>query len=213
MPAFHEVQFPVDISRGSTGGPKRLTDIVTLRSGFEERNSIWANSRHAYDAGIGLRSMSDVYDVKKFWEARSGMLYGFRWKDWSDYKSGDPLAAITATDQVIGTGDGSNDTFQLKKAYTSGATTYTRTIKKPVSGTVRVAVAGVEKTITTHFTVDTTTGEITFTMGNIPTLGQSVTAGFEFDVPCRFDQDELNINMELFSAGEIQTIKIMEIRV
>lgn len=213
MPAFHEVQFPVDISRGSSGGPMRVTDIVPLRSGFEERNSIWADSLHQYDAGIGLRDMTDVYEVKKFFEARKAKLYGFRWKDWSDFKSGDPTVAVTPLDQAIGTGDGATATFQLKKTYTSGGYSYVRNIKKPVSGTVRVSVAGVEKTITTHWTVNLTTGIITFTGGNIPTLGQAVTAGFEFDVPARFDQDMLNINVELFNVGEVQSIKIMELRV
>lgn len=213
MPAFHEVQFPTDISRGSSGGPKRMTDIVTLRSGFEERNSIWANSRHMYDASFGLTDMSDMYAVKKFFEARRGKLYGFRWKDWSDFKSVEPTSSTSSTDQVIGTGDGSTDDFQLKKTYTDTGGSYVRNITKPVSGTVKIAVAGVTKTVTTHYTVDHTTGIVTFTMGNIPTLGQSVTAGFEFDVPARFDQDELNINVELFNVGEIPTIKIIEIRV
>lgn len=210
MPSFHEVRFPEDISRGSSGGPERIDDIVTLRSGYEERNTTWENSLHSYDAGIGLRQMSDVYLVKEFFEARRGRLYGFRWKDWSDYRSKGPTDAVTPTDQVIGTGNGVTTAFQLKKLYTSGGETYSRDIKKPVTGTVKVAVAGVEKLETTHWTCNYATGVITFLAA--PASG-SVTAGFEFDVPVRFDVKKLDINVELFSAGAVPAIKIQELRV
>lgn len=210
MAAFHEVQFPTDISKGSSGGPKRVTDVVTLRSGFEERNSIWNNSLHSYDAGLGLRDMADVYAAKEFFEARRGRLYGFRWKDWSDYRSKSPVDAVSPTDQSLGTANNVITTFQLRKTYTSGGESYVRNIKKPVQGTVKVAVAGVEKLETTHWTCNYATGVITFL--SAPVSG-AVTAGFEFDVPARFDQDDFNVNVELFNAGEVPSIKIVELRV
>lgn len=211
MPSFHEVRFPDDISRGSSGGPERMDDIVTLRSGFEERNAIWENSLHSYDAGIGLREMEDVYVVKEFFEARRGRLYGFRWKDWSDFKSKGPTESVSPTDQNIGTGTGALTTFQLKKTYTSGGETYTRDIKKPVQGTVKVSVDNIEKLETSDWTCDYSTGIITFL--SAPALNKVVKAGFEFDVPVRFDLKKLDINVELFSAGSVPTIKIQEIRV
>lgn len=211
MPAFHEVQFPTDISRGSSGGPERLDDIVSLRSGFEERNTIWANSLHSYDAGIGLRDLADVYAVKEFFEARRGRLYGFRWKDWSDYRSKGPNEVVAPTDQTIGTGTGSLFTFQLKKVYSSGGYTYSRDIKKPKTGTVKISVNDVEKLETTHWTCDYATGIVTFITA--PPSTQLVKAGFEFDVPVRFDQKKLEINVELFNAGSVPAIKIQELRV
>lgn len=211
MPAFHEVQFPDSISKGSSGGPMRVTDIVTLRSGFEERNTIWANSRHMYDAGLGIRSMDDIYEVKAFYEARRGKLYGFRWKDWSDFRSGPPNTPVTPLDQLIGTGTGALTTFQLKKTYDSGGYTYVRDITKPVEGTVKLAVNGVEKLETSDWTLDYTTGVVT--MLSAPGNSLSVRAGFEFDVPVRFDQDQLEINVELYSAGQVPNIKIVELRV
>ena len=48
------VRFPTAISRGAQGGPERRTDVVVLGSGFEERNSRWANSRRSYNAGYGV---------------------------------------------------------------------------------------------------------------------------------------------------------------
>ena len=76
--SFHEVRFPTNLSFGSTGGPERRTDIVTMNSGHEERNSTWADSRRKYDAGIALRSLNDLQDIIAFFEARHGRLYGFR---------------------------------------------------------------------------------------------------------------------------------------
>lgn len=209
--AFHEIQFPTGISRGSSSGPTRLTDVVTLRSGYEQRNTIWADSRHRYDAGLGLQDLKDLYEVLKFFEARRGRLHGFRWKDWTDYKSLDPISATTSTDVNIGTGDSSTTTFQLVKIYTDSAGSYTRTIKKPVSGSVKIAVDSTTQTPGTDFTVDTATGIVTFT--SAPGIGLAVTAGFEFDVPVRFDMDEITVNVEQFNAGAIPAIDVVEIRV
>ena len=210
--AFHEIRFPTAISRGSQGGPERRTDVVALGSGFEERNSRWADSRRSYNAGYGLRSLDDLHAVIAFFEERRGRLHGFRWRDHADWKSCPPQAQPTALDQVIGTGDGSNPTFQLKKTYGGAHAPWAREIKKPVSGTVLVAVAGVAKTFGTHFSVSTTTGQVQFLSGHIPTSGQNISVGFEFDVPVRFDTDRLEVNLSGFEHGAIPSIPLIEIR-
>jgi uncharacterized protein (TIGR02217 family) len=210
--SFHEVRFPTAISRGCSGGPERRTDVVVLGSGFEERNSRWANSRRVYNAGYGVRSLNELYDVVAFFEERRGRLYGFRWKDHSDWKSCAPDATPAALDQVIGTGTGVLAAFQLKKTYGVSFAPWVREIKKPAAGTVKVAVAGVAKTAGTHFTVDPSTGVVTFLAGNIPANGASVTAGFEFDVPVRFDSDKLEVNVNGFHHGAIPNIPIIEVR-
>ena len=138
--AFHELRFPDNISRGAKGGPERRTQVVTLASGDEERNASWANSRRHYDAAYGIRRADDLAAVIAFFEARNGRLYGFRWKDWADYKSCLPSAAVTAFDQPLGTGDGTTTVFQLKKLYASGSQTWTRTILKPVAGSVQTGI-------------------------------------------------------------------------
>jgi len=208
--SFHEVQFPPSISFGSTGGPERRTEIVTLASGHEERNSPWALSRHRYNAGLGARSLDDVQDIIAFFEARHGRLYGFRWKDWPDWKSGPSNAAPSAGDQLLGTGDGVTVLFQLSKTYTSAAQSYVRPITKPVAGSVLVADNGVPLNEGTDYTIDTTLGTVTFVTP--PATGASLTAGFSFDVPVRFDTDYLEINLRAFKAGEIPAIPILEIR-
>lgn len=204
---FHEIRFPFPIAFHSTGGPERKTEIVVLGSGFEERNAVWANSRRRFDAGYGVKTLGDLHAVIAFFEARLGRLYGFRFKDALDFKSCAPDTALSPLDQPLGTGDGHTTVFQLSKTYTSGSASWTRTIKKPVAGTVRVAVAGTEHM--SGFTVDTTTGLVTF--ASAPASAAALTAGFEFDTPVRFDTDQLSINLASFTAGEIPNIPLVEI--
>jgi uncharacterized protein (TIGR02217 family) len=208
--AFHDVQFPVGLSFGSTGGPERRTEIVTLANGFEERNTPWAHARRRYDAGLGVRSLDDLADLVAFFEARQGQLHGFRWKDWTDFKSCGPSAQVRADDQVIGTGDGATQSFALVKSYVSGGTSYARPIAKPVAGSVRVAVGGTEQPAAA-FSVDVITGVVT--CSTPPADGATVTAGFEFDVPVRFDTDRLAISAAGFQAGEVPDVPVVEVRV
>ncbi len=208
---FHEVRFPANLSFGSVGGPERRTEIVTLANGHEERNSPWAHARRRYDAGVGMRSLDDIETLVAFFEARRGQLYGFRWKDWSDYKSCAPSATIGFEDQVLGTGDGSRTDFQLRKLYRSGPAEYSRPITKPVRGTLRVGVARTELSETVHYTADYTTGIISFLTP--PGDGAEVTAGFEFDVPVRFDTDSIRTSVAGFQAGEMPSVPVVEVRV
>jgi uncharacterized protein (TIGR02217 family) len=207
---FHEIRFPSALSFGSAGGPQRRTDIVTLANGFEERNTPWEHSRRSYDAGLGLRSMDDVETLIAFFEARRGQLYGFRWKDWSDFKSCKPSAEIGSLDQELGRGDGVTRTFQLVKTYHSGGQSYARPIRKPVRGTVRAALAGDTKVETIDYSVNEETGEVTFV--SAPDIGVRVTAGFEFDVPVRFDTDRISTSAASFKAGEIPSVPVVEVR-
>ncbi len=208
---FHDVRFPAALSVGSSGGPERRTEIVTLQNGFEERNSPWAHSRRRYDAGLGVRSLDDLAEIVAFFEARQGQLYGFRWKDWTDFKSCAPSAAPAAADQSVGTGDGAETVFQLVKGYASGVQGYGRPVVKPVAGTVKVAVGGITIFEGTDFSVDHATGRVV--MVAPPALGAVVTAGFEFDVPVRFDTDRITASLAGFAAGEIPSIPVVEVRV
>lgn len=207
---FHEVRFPANMGFGSTGGPQRRTEIVTLANGFEERNAPWSQSLHRYDAGMGLRNLDDVQALIAFFEARGGQLYGFRWKDWADFKSCAPSAEPGPLDQRIGTGDGGARDFQLGKTYASGGAQYHRVIAKPVAGTVRVAVADVPLRESVGFTVDETTGVVT--LAEAPAAGVPVTAGFAFDVPVRFDTDRIEISVSNFQAGHVPHVPVVEVR-
>jgi uncharacterized protein (TIGR02217 family) len=207
--AFDNVTFPIAIARSSTGGPERRTDVVTTASGHEERNSRWAHSRRRYNIGSGMKSLADIQAVVAFFEARRGRLHGFRFRDHTDHKSCAPSASPSRNDQVLGLGDGVRMQFQLVKTYGTAPREYVRTILAPVASTVVVAVNGVEATA---FSVNVTTGVVTFNAGNVPPLNATVTAGFLFDVPVRFDTDAISINLSHFEAGEIPDIPLLEVR-
>ena len=208
---FHEVRFPTSLSFGSVGGPERRTEIVTLSNGFEERNSPCSQSRRRYDAGMGMRSLDDLAAVFEFFETRSGQLYGFRWKDWSDFKSCAPSAEIEAVDQIIGIGDEIRTEFQLVKNYRSGVSVHQRAITKPVENLVKIAVSGEEAIYGTDFSIDYETGLVRFQ--SPPSEGAEVTAGYHFDVPVRFDTDRIECSVGAFSAGEIPSVPVVEVRV
>ncbi len=208
---FHEVRFPETLSLGAIGGPQRRTDVVTLANGFEERNTPWAHSRRVYDAGIGMRSIDDLQRVIGFFEARMGQMHGFRWKDWADYKSSAASAKIAFDDQSIAIGDAEQSVFQLVKNYASGEQVYKRPIRKPVEGTVRVGVEQDELRDGVEYEVNPTTGEITF--ATPPELGTEVFAGYEFDVPVRFDTDRILASVESFQAGQVPDVPVIEVRI
>lgn len=210
MPSpFHEVRFPLALSYGSRGGPERRTEIVTLGSGDEERNSLWRHSRRTYNAGPALRRAEDVAVLIAFFEERRGPLYGFRWRDTFDHASAPPGREPAPTDQVLGTGDGTTRVFPLAKTYGGAFAPYARPITKPVAGSVTVAVGGVALA-PAAFTVDATTGLVTLTAA--PGLGAVVTAGFTFDVPVRFATDRIEIDHQALRAGVVADIPILEIR-
>ena len=202
--AFHEVRLPARLAFGSTGGVERRTEITTLGSGFERRSTPWAEGRRRYLIGAGLRSLDDMAALTAFFEARRGRLYGFRFRDFADFKSCAPGEAVAATDQRIGTGVGARRSFGLSKAYGD----HERRIRKPVEGSVRVAVNGVE---TTGFSADPATGQVT--LAAAPASGAAVTAGFVFDVPVRFDADRIEVTLESFGAGRMVAMPLIEVRV
>jgi uncharacterized protein (TIGR02217 family) len=215
--AFLETpRFPDDISYNSMGGPMYNTSIVVIRSGHESRNVNWTYSRHEYDVAYGVKTITQLYSLIEYFHAVAGMAYGFRYKDFMDCKSSGPhTTAVSYDDQDCdpATGDDVETDFQLIKTYTKGAFSRTRNITKPVSGTVRVSINGAEKLqgdATYPWSVDTTTGIITFS-STPPPNGESVKAGYEFDVPCRFDVDRLSTNYEAYEQGST-TVPLTEIR-
>ena len=206
--AFHEVRFPDTISRGARGGPERRTQIVELASGNEERNASWANSRRRYDVSYGIRRADDLAAVVAFFEARNGRLYGFRFKDWADHRSCLPSQAPSPMDQQIGTGDGVTTIFQLTKRYASGGQSWSRAITKPVAGTVQIALNALPQP--GGWSADHKTGLVSF--DTAPSSDIAITAGFEFDVPVRFDSDALDVTLDIERLGSITSIPLLEIR-
>ena len=206
--AFSEERVPLRIAFGTSGGPERRTDIVRLSTGFEKRNQRFSRSVRRYDAGSGLKSLADLALVVEFFEAMRGRLTGFRFRDPLDHASARFGRAVSPTDQVVGMGDGETRQFQLTKIYGSGEGAYRRPIEKPVAGTVRITVGGAETTA--GLSLDGATGVVNF--ADPPAEGVAITAGFEFDVPVRFDIDQIAVNIAAFEAGDIPTIPLIEVR-
>jgi uncharacterized protein (TIGR02217 family) len=141
--AFDEIELPLRVGFGSSGGPAFSTEVVVIDSGYERRNQNWSQARRVFDARSGVRSASDAAIMLSFFHARAGRARGFRLKDWSDFTTAsDGISSPLWSDQQIGAGDGSTVIFQLCKNYVSGAVTHQRLITKPVSGSVVIGVAG-----------------------------------------------------------------------
>jgi uncharacterized protein (TIGR02217 family) len=208
--AFYESpRFPLIPAPDFGAGPEYSTDVVAARSGFEARNINWDFPRRRFNAALGVKTIQDAETLLHFFHVMQGRGHGFRIKDYTDYKSSGVRATPANTDQIIGTGDGTNRIFQLTKRYVAGANTRTYNIKKPVAGTVIVAVNGIANTL---WTIDTSTGVITFNVGQAPAAAATVTAGYEYDVPARFDTDLLNVQMLFEAAGQMD-VPVIEIRV
>ena len=60
------------------------------------------------------------------------------------------------------------------------------------------------------FTIDPATGVIRF--AEPPGVDAPVTAGFEFDVPVRFDTDRIAVSVASFQAGELPQVPVVEVR-
>lgn len=192
--SFVEVQFPTDISYGATGGPVFLTDVVTTVSGHEQRNSKWSQARARYNVASGVKSEAQWQALIAFFRARRGKAAGFRFKDWSDFKAvNQPLVAL-------GGGE-----YQMVKRYISGSVVSERVISKPVAGTVKLYKDSLQQV--SGWSVDTATGIIT------TAITGTLTVDYEFDVPVRFDTDELALSMDSYNAGSWSNIPLIEVRV
>ena len=213
--SFHEVQFPVGISYGAVGGPQFHTTVLSLQSGYEQRNIDWAKSRAMYDVAQNLKSQGELDQLVKFFVARQGRAYGFRFKDWTDYRMPFYKQAPGDTDPIPLqlTTNGTLSTFQLTKFYVDAAGfSYSRIINKPVAGTLVVYVNGVPANPATDFTVDTTTGIVTLSAALAATTGSLITASCQFDVPVRFDTDEMKVTLENYNNLNWGSITLVELR-
>lgn len=208
-PSFHDVRLPVRLAYGSTAGLERQTEIASMASGFEQRNSRWAHAKRKYNIAAGPRPIGELINLLQFFEARGGRLYGFRWQDKFDFQSCELGRTIRAVDQTCLPLDKVGVQFQLQKTYTSGATIMTRSITKPIASSVVVAVAG-RALAPNAFTLDALSGKIRLASAAAnPAL---VTAGYQFDVPVRFDIDQLEIEYTAHDAGRINAIPLIELR-
>ncbi len=199
--AFREVRFPVNVGKGLTGGPMFVTNVVATTSGKESRDSPLAYPKHRWgDVTEGILKPADFASTKAFFMAVArGRQYGFRFKDWMDYVVTHSDGRVTAL---------SSTTFQAYKRYTSNGYAMDRIIQK-ITGATQINVSG----ISTSHTVDANTG--IFTIASAPNPADVTWSG-EFDVPVRFDTDQMEAkhlgrNPSLGQLHEWAGIGIVEI--
>lgn len=219
-----DIRIQEDVERGAVGGPGFNTTVLSLASGFERRNRNWINTRGQWDISYGIERKSQLDGVIDTFYVVGGKADGFRFKDWSDFQIGDTFTFDASTRQTIGLGDDVTVAFQIFKRYVRGATTYDRTITKLVNATYRVYLDGILQTEGggNDYTININTGLITFntapasTGGSGPGGEEVVAVITEFDVPVRFNTDDLRINTQVFSDEAIISIpgiKLIELRV
>lgn len=208
MAGFHDVLFPMTIALASTAGPEFSTEVTETAGGYEKRNQNWAGARLRFNVASGVKTRADYEELLAFFYGRAGRANGFRFRDWSDHKSCDVDGVPAHDDQLIGTGDGATQFFQLVKSYVSGPVTYRRKITRPVAGSVLVGLGGINQA--SGWTVDTSSGLITF--ATPPGAGVAVTAGYVFDVPARFDIDRLEPAWLVDDVVQLPELPIVEIR-
>jgi uncharacterized protein (TIGR02217 family) len=211
MLAFDDVTYPLALGRDATVTPEFSTTISVTASGFERRNSLWANARLRFDVGPGIRSEAELGVLIAFFRARRGPARGFRLRDPSDNSSAAMVGTPGAADQLLGVGDGAATEFALVKTYGEvgaiGDALQRRLITRPVAGTLRVSTGGAE---TTSGWTLLEGGVISFALA--PATGTEVRAGFLFDVPVRFAEDKIEISGHAFAAGEAPSVPVIEIR-
>lgn len=200
---FTETRLNLGYDFGTVGGREFSTTIIVLGSGYEQRNSNWSEARGRWQIGDRLYDREELDYLINFFNAVRGAAIGFRFKDWSDHQG---------INELIGTGNGINTQFQLKKTYNIGNLFTQRNIKKPVANTTTVKVAGVDQI--TGWALDTTTGIITF---NSPPTG-NITASFDFDIPVRFEQDKFDHRFDAADPDNrdalfyVSTLSVVEIK-
>lgn len=203
---FHDVRLPENVESGAVGGPSFKTTVLALSSGYEKRNIEWEKTKGAWDVGYGIETKEDFSEVLEFFYTRQGRAHSFRFKDWSDFE---------LPQQVIGITDGSTAAFQTTKTYSSGSVDFSREITKLVSGTITVWVNSiiiVEGTGTGQYQIDLLTGIVTLGSTLAAQSSTNVEIECEFDIPVRFDSDSMEVNMQVFNAGSIPQIAIVEVR-
>jgi uncharacterized protein (TIGR02217 family) len=205
--AFDDVTFPTQIGREAEVSAEFSTNIVSLMSGNERRNSDWADARMTYDVAPGVRSEAELAVLLSFFRARRGAAIGFRFADPFDDSSNGANGVPAMTDQLIGTGDGVRTAFPLIKLYGTGASAQKRVITRPRAATVIVAVNGAA--VTSGWSLNSQ-GQILFQTA--PVAGASITAGFRFDVPVRFANDRIDAARATFGATDMASVMLIEIK-
>jgi uncharacterized protein (TIGR02217 family) len=187
------------------------TNVTPMDSGDEHRIRKWLHPLPKYEIAHNVKTPDDLAQIREFHYALGGMHESFLIKDWLDCTSArNGCAAASMLDQPLGTGDGATTTFQLIKRYAlaGNVRVYDRPIAWPVAGTLTVAKDGV--LVASGVSVARGTGIVTFTAA--PADGVVITAGYQFDVPVRFEDDWLSVTFDTINSRSAGSIPLMGVR-
>lgn len=199
-------RFDVNISYGSSGGSGFNTTVFEGHGGVEQRGINWATTKGKWNVAQGIRTAADMQGIKDLFMVVYGKAIGFRFKDWGDFQM--------TLEEATPIANGVNNTFKMQRTYTAGALSYIRRVFKPVSGTIHVFDNGVERTLgagASQVNIDYTTGIMTFGASIIPVNTHIITVTGEFDLPVRFDTDDLNITQDSFDTETWNNIPLVEL--
>jgi uncharacterized protein (TIGR02217 family) len=196
-------RFPDELAYGARGGPQYSTSVVGTFDGTETRNQNWSQPLARYEIGLVHRERALTELLFAFFRTiAQGRTNSFRFHD--------PLPGEgEGIFEYLDAGDGVRRGFQLRKRYGSGDLHAYRTITKPVPGTV-VMYLNDTTPVTTGWSVDTATGMVYFDAPVAP--GSAVLADFQFDVPVRFDTDQLGMQRVTANLWSWESILLIETR-
>lgn len=164
MPDFLEERISSLIRMGSSYVDDYAVDIVTTSGGQEYRSLVHPFPVRKFDVSYLLDNDKTYAELQAIYHRAHGRFAGFRARCFDEWSSNGRTGTPTAFDQPMGLV--SAGVYQLRKLYgtdkAAGATGYAyREIKKPVSGTVRVAI-GATEIRNDDWSADATTGRVTF---------------------------------------------------
>ncbi len=174
MAEFLEERLPVDVRMGATYADEYAVEVTQTANGSEYRRLVHQYPRRVFNVSY-MKLTTDLWSgLLALYHRAFGMFAGFRVKSLDDYTTNARTAAPTATDQtlqVITAGA----IYQLQVAYGAGGTPLgigrpVRTIFKPVTGTTKVAIGALEQATPAMWSVDTTTGRVTFAANKTDTI-------------------------------------------
>lgn len=194
------IRLPEQLEAGASAKPRYSTEIVSTDGGWEVRNSRWAYPKHEFSFSLSPGTKDDEWLTvfRNLFYAAGGSAEAFLFKHWSDFEG---------LDEEIGTGDGIETEFQLVKNYTAGAITRERKITRPVEDTV---VIFADSVVVPGASVDYSTGIVTITPA--PALNVKITADFEFDIPVRFEDDEIELLGLTHDLDQPVSLVLLEVR-
>lgn len=194
--SFHDIRLPEFIGVFAQGAYEYSTLCAKSMSGREVRQS--ENNIHLlkYIIKDCRLSEQEFHKFHSFFQARMGMRYSFRFKDFADYK---------VEKEVIAIGNGDQKQFQLFKRYDDSLAPLDRIIRRPVLNTLKLFVNETE--ITSGYIVNNGLIDFEQPLAN----GNNLMASFDFDVEVRFNNDNFHYSYHSDGSIKLSELELIEV--